>query len=151
MQPAQEGIIQQENKRAKTQTYERNILAELEVLDKKLVSQQEKIDALEQRSMTSKMIDQKENDLRKIRDGKKTCRKSPAKTNHRLLHHGRYWPFECDFLHQNTAGTAHFHDAFDTLIKYDQEVIKAYRRHHRPTCPGDNSARSGKIDIKGFH
>jgi len=45
----QQGILQQEDKIAEAQDTERNILAELEVLDKKLVSQQEKLRDLEEK------------------------------------------------------------------------------------------------------
>ncbi len=31
-----------------------------------------------------------------------------------------------------------FHDAFDVLIKYDQDAIKVFQRHHRASCESNN-------------
>ncbi len=124
----QEGILQQENRQAETQTVERNILAELEVLDRKLVSQQEKIDTLEQRMHDQQeMIDQKENALRKIRAKKKLVEFHLQKRITAYYTMGNIGLFNVTFSTKTLPELLTFHDAFDTLIKYDQEVIKAYR------------------------
>lgn len=124
----QEGILQQENKQAETQSAERNILTELEALDRKLATQQEKIDALEKKiADQQEMIDQKENTLRKIRVKKKLVEFHLQKRMTAYYTMGNIGLFNVTFSTRTLPELLTFHDAFDTLIKYDQEVIKAYR------------------------
>ena len=124
----QEGILQQENKRAETQTTERNILTELEVLDKKLETQQEKLAALERKMRDQQaMIDQKESTLRKIRSEKHIVENHLQKRITAYYTMGNIGLLNVTFSTKSLPELLTFHDAFDTLIKYDQDVIKVYR------------------------
>ncbi len=124
----EEGIIQQENKRAETLSTERNILAELEVLDKKLAAQQQKLDSLEKKMRDQQtMIEQKENDLRKIRTEKHGVESHLQKRITAYYTMGDIGLLNVTFSTKSLPELLTFHDAFDVLIKYDQEVITVYR------------------------
>ena len=128
MNRIQEGILQQENKRAETQTTERNILTELEVLDQKLAAQQEKLAILENRMHDQQaMIDQKENTLRKIRSEKHIVENHLQKRITAYYTMGNIGLLNVTFSTKSLPELLTFHDAFDSVIKYDQNVIKVYR------------------------
>lgn len=124
----QHGIIQQETKIVETQNKERNILAELETLDTKLVSQQEKLEALEiKMSKQQAMIDREENALNKIRSDKLTVEAHLQKRITAYYTMGDIGLLNVTFSTKTLPELLTFHDAFDVLIKYDQEVIKVYK------------------------
>ena len=125
----QEGIIEQEDKRAQTQITERNILAELEILDKKLATQQEKLDDLEKKMHDQQaMITQQENALRKVREKKRSVEKHLQERMRAYYSMGNIGLLNVTFSTKSLPELLTFHDAFDVLIQYDQELIKAYRQ-----------------------
>jgi septal ring factor EnvC (AmiA/AmiB activator) len=124
----QHGIIQQETKIVETQNKERNILAELETLDTKLVSQQEKLEALEKKMSTQQtMIGREENALNKIRSDKLIVETHLQKRITAYYTMGDIGLLNVTFSTKTLPELLTFHDAFDVLIKYDQEVIKVYK------------------------
>lgn len=124
----QHGIIQQETKIVETQNKERNILAELEILDTKLVSQQEKLEALEiKMSKQQTMINREENALKQIRSNKLTVEDHLQKRITAYYTMGDIGLLNVTFSAKTLPELLTFHDAFDALIKYDQEVIKVYK------------------------
>lgn len=124
----QEGILQQENKRAETQTTERNILTELEILDKRLVSQQEKLATLDKKMHDQQvLIDQKENTLSKIRSEKHIVENHLQKRITAYYTMGSIGLLNVTFSTKSLPELLTFHDAFDSVIKYDQKVITDYR------------------------
>lgn len=125
----QEGIIQQEDKRAQSQSTERNLLAELEILDKKLASQQEKLDGLEEKMHEQQsMIAQQENGLREVRSKKQRVEKHLQERMRAYYSMGNIGLLNVTFSTKSLPELLIFHDAFDILIKYDQDVIRAYRQ-----------------------
>lgn len=125
----QESIIQQEDKRAQTQSTERNILAELEILDKKLATQQEKLDSLEKKLHDQQaMIEQQENGLRKVRGEKQRVEIHLQERMRAYYGMGNIGLLNVTFSTKSLPELLTFHDAFDVLIKYDQDVIRAYRQ-----------------------
>ncbi len=147
----QEGILQQENKQAETQTVERNILTELEVLDRKLVVQQGKLDTLEKKMHDQQeMIDQKENALRKIRAKKKIVEFHLQKRITAYYTMGNIGLLNVTFSTKTLPELLTFHDAFDTLIKYDQEVIKAYRETIDQLVRATTALDLEKLVLKDF-
>ncbi len=124
----QKGIVQQEDKIAEAKDTERNILAELEVLDKKLVSQQEKLKSLEDKMNRQQvLIDREEKALSKIRSEKDIVEKHLEKRITAYYTMGDIGLLNVTFSTKSLPELLTFHDAFDVLIKYDQDVIKVYR------------------------
>lgn len=124
----QQGILQQENKITEAQTTERNIFTELEILDKKVVAQQEKLETLERKMREQQvMIEGKESALATIRLDKNTVEEHLKKRITAYYTMGDIGLLNVTFSTRTLSELLSFHDAFDVLIKYDQEVIKAYR------------------------
>jgi septal ring factor EnvC (AmiA/AmiB activator) len=127
IQRLQQGIIQQENKIADTQSTKRNILAELEVLDTKLVTQQEKLDKLEKKmQQQQEMIDKEQKELNKIRSEKIFVENHLQKRITAYYTMGDIGLLNVTFSSKTLPELLTFHEAFDELIQYDQDVIKAY-------------------------
>lgn len=124
----QQGIIEQETKITETQVTERNILAELEVLDTKIVTQQEKLESLRVKIRTQQaMIDQEENALHKIRSEKTIVQDHLQKRIKAYYTMGDIGLLNVTFSTKTLPELLTFHDAFDALIKYDQDVITVYQ------------------------
>lgn len=124
----QQGILQQENKITEAQTTERNIFAEMEILDKKVVAQQEKLETLERKMREQQvMIDRKQSALDTIRLEKNTVEEHLKKRITAYYTMGDIGLLNVTFSTRTLSELLSFHDAFEVLIKYDQEVIKAYR------------------------
>ncbi len=124
----QQGILQQENKITEAQTTERNIFTELEILDKKVVAQQEKLATLEKkRHEQQMMIDSKQSELDTIRLDKQRVEEHLKKRITAYYTMGDIGLLNVTFSTRTLSELLTFHDAFDVLIKYDQDVIKAYR------------------------
>lgn len=124
----QQGIIQQENKVVETQATERNILAELEILDKKLVVQQEKLEMLHNKMQKQQaMIDREEIALKNIRSEKQIVENHLQNRITAYYTMGDIGLLNVTFSTKTLPELLTFHDAFDVLIKYDQDVIKVYR------------------------
>ncbi|WP_459945573.1 murein hydrolase activator EnvC family protein [Desulfocastanea catecholica] len=124
----QQGILQQENKITEAQTTERNIFSELEILDKKVVAQQEKLDTLEKKMREQQvMIDVKQIALDTIRLEKNTVEEHLKKRITAYYTMGDIGLLNVTFSTRTLSELLTFQDAFDVLIKYDQDVIKAYR------------------------
>lgn len=124
----QQGILQQETKITESQITERNILTELEALDTKLVAQQEKLEALELKMRKQQaMIDREENALNTIRSDKFIVKDHLQKRITAYYTMGDIGLLNVTFSTKTLPELLTFHDAFDVLIKYDQDVIKVYQ------------------------
>jgi len=124
----QQGIAKQENKIAENKITERNILGELEALDIKIATQQDKLETLEQKMAHQQaMIDKEEKTLRKISSEKKAVQEHLKKRITAYYTMGDIGLLNVTFSAQTLPELLTFHDAFDVLIKYDQDVIKVYQ------------------------
>jgi len=124
----QQAIIQQENKVTEAQTTERNIFADLEILDKKVIAQQDKLDTLERKMREQQVeIDRQHNALSRIRLEKNAVEAHLQKRITAYYTMGDIGILNVTFSTRTLSELLTFHDAFDVLIKYDQDVIKAYR------------------------
>ncbi len=124
----QQGISEQENKITDTQISERNILSELEIFDTKLVTQQEKLDALEKKMQEQQEnIDKEEKALSNIRSEKYRVEQHLQKRITAYYTMGDIGILNVTFSTKTLPEMLTFHDAFDVLIKYDQSVIKDYQ------------------------
>ncbi len=125
----QQGIIQQKDKFTDTETTKRNILSELEVLDKNLAAQQEKLQTLENKmSQQQALIDKEQNELNKIRLKKIAVEEHLQKRVAAYYTMGHIGLMNVTFSTKTLPELLTFHDNFDVLIKYDQDIIKSYQK-----------------------
>lgn len=124
----QQGIFQQKSKISETQEQERYILAELENLDKRLAEQLEKMDSLnEKEEQQQRLIDKEEIALNKIRHERSAVEAHLKKRITAYYTMGNIGIFNVTFSTKSLPELLRFHDAFDQLIKYDQDVILIYK------------------------
>lgn len=124
----QEGILEKEDQIHETQSKEQNILSELEILDKKLSDQQDKLtDLLGKMEKQQELITREENALAKIRNEKGVVENHLKKRIAAYYTMGDIGLLNVTFSTQTLPELLTFHDAFDVLIKYDQDVIKVFR------------------------
>jgi murein hydrolase activator len=124
----QQGILQKEGQISDTESKEQNILAELEVLEKKIVQQQDKLSQLEAKMKNQQtLINKEEIALSKIRGEKGIVEDHLRKRIAAYYTMGDIGLLNVTFSTQTLPELLTFHDAFDVLIKYDQDVIKVYR------------------------
>ena len=123
----QEGILNQEDQIIETEIKERNILGELEILDKKLAQQQDKLKELEAKMQKQQsQIDREEMALSQTRNDKSIVEDHLKKRISAYYTMGDIGLLNVTFSAKTLPELLTFHDAFDTLIKYDQDVIKVY-------------------------
>lgn len=124
----QQGIDSQENKIHDTENQERNLLLEMEVLDKKLADQQTRLDDLEvQMDDQRALIEKKSVALENIRLKKNVVARHLIKRIKAYYTMGGIGLLNVTFSTKNLPELLQFHDSFDTLIKYDQNVIAVYQ------------------------
>jgi len=124
----QRGILRQEEKVTETQIAERNILSELEALDKKIGKQQEKLQTLEIKMLKQQgMIEREEENLRTIRAKKDIVEDHLKKRITAYYTMGDIGLLNATFSTKTLPELLTFNDAFEVLIEYDQELIKIFR------------------------
>lgn len=124
----QQGILQKEDQISETASKEQNILDELEVLDKKIIKQQEKLSALEAKmGKQQTLINKEETTLSKTSGEKGIVEDHLKKRIAAYYTMGDIGLLNVTFSTQTLPELLTFHDAFDILIKYDQDVIRVYR------------------------
>ncbi len=124
----QQGILQKENQVSETESKEQNILDELEVLDKKIVKQKDKLSELETKMAKQlTLIEKEETALSRINGEKGIVEDHLKKRIAAYYTMGDIGLLNVTFSTQTLPELLTFHDAFDVLIKYDQDVIKVYR------------------------
>ena len=124
----QQGILHKENEISETESKEQNILAELEDLDRKITQQQEKLSQLETKMQKQQaLINKEEIALSKIKGDKGLVEEHLKKRVAAYYTMGDIGLLNVTFSTQTLPELLTFHDAFDVLIKYDQDVIKVYR------------------------
>jgi len=129
IQRLQEGIAAQREQFSETQNRERNLLAELEEIDKRLVEQTEKLKAMEEQSAAQQIvIDQKEMELTHIRAEKEKVQRHLQKRITSYYKMGNIGLLNVTFSAQTLPELLKFHDAYQALIAYDQNVIAIYRK-----------------------
>lgn len=124
----QQGILNKENQISETEFKEQNILAELEDFDRKIAQQQEKLSQLEAKMLKQQtLISKEETALSKIKGEKAVVEEHLKKRVAAYYTMGDIGLLNVTFSTQTLSELLTFHDAFDVLIKYDQDVIKVYR------------------------
>jgi len=123
----QQGIANQENQMAESESKERNILEEMEVIDTKLTKQQEKLRDLEEKMQKQQaLIDQEEGTFERVLEEKAKVEEHLKKRIKAYYTMGDIGLLNVTFSTQTLPELLTFHDAFDTLIKYDQKVFQKY-------------------------
>jgi septal ring factor EnvC (AmiA/AmiB activator) len=129
IQRLQSGIEDQKEGFERTQLKEKGVLAELEELDMQLLKMAERLNELkEQMEMQQKLILTKEVEVEKMRE------KSTKVQQHMQRRIGAYYKLgkidliNITFSTQTLPELLRFHDSFETLIKYDQDLMKRYKK-----------------------
>jgi murein hydrolase activator len=123
----QQGILSKEDEISESTSKEQNILSELEMLDKKIGQQQEKLSSLEQSMRRQQeLIDKEELALTKVREEKRAVEEHLKKRIAAYYTMGDIGLLNVTFSAQTLPELLTFHDAFEVLIQYDQDVIKVY-------------------------
>ena len=124
----QQGILEKEDQIHETQSEEQNILAELESLDKKITEQQDKLAELTKKmEKQQELISREETALVKIKGEKEIVENHLKKRIAAYYTMGDIGLLNVTFSTQTLPELLTFHDAFDVLIKYDQDVITMFR------------------------
>lgn len=112
---------------AESESKERNILEEMETIDSKLSKQREKLKDLEEKMQKQQLlIDEEEGALQRTQEEKSEVEKHLKKRITAYYTMGDIGLLNVTFSTQTLPELLAFHDAFDTLIKYDQEVFQKY-------------------------
>ncbi len=124
----QHGINTHEDKIREEEKKERNLLLELEILDKKLATQHAELKKLQQRMADQQALIEKESRaLAKIHSEKNIVENHLKKRIKAYYTMGDIGLLNVTFSTRTLPELLQFHDAFDTLIRYDQDVIRVYR------------------------
>jgi len=121
------GISNQEEQIKSTESRERNLLQELETLDKNLANQQSRLEELEGRmNRQLSLISDKTKALKTIYAEKQKVEQHLGKRIRAYYTMGGIGFLNVTFSTRSLPELLQFHDAFDKLILYDQNVIKVY-------------------------
>lgn len=108
---------------------ELNLLVELEKLDKKLITQQEKLDSLEVSVLKQQLlIEEEQEKLDALLLKRKKVESHLQKRITAYYKMGDIGMLNITFSTKSLPELLSFHDAFDNLIKYDQSVIANYKK-----------------------
>jgi murein hydrolase activator len=124
----QHGIVEQKNQISDNKTKEHSVLQEIEVLDQKLSAQKNRVAQLTTKVNTQQLlIDREEKALTQIRVERNLVEKHLQKRITAYYTMGDIGLLNVTFSTKTLPELLSFHDSFDSLIKYDQDVIKVYR------------------------
>ncbi len=129
IQRLQEGLAAQREQFSETLNMERNLLKEIEEIDRRLAEQSDKLSALvKQRDSQQALIDQKEQELVDVRVEKEKVQRHLQKRINAYYKMGNIGLLNVTFSAQTLPELLRFRDAFQSLIAYDQNVITIYRK-----------------------
>lgn len=124
----QHGIQQQREQVRQTRQQERDLLAELEDIDVRLFEQQEKLEVLEARMKAQReLISVKGRELNRAQGAKQVVQNHLQKRIQAYYKTGDIGFINVAFSTKTLPELLQFHDAFQTLIRYDRTVIDTYR------------------------
>ena len=125
----QKGINIQEEFILSSKQEERNLLQELAQLDKKLQTQLDKLQALEaEMHKQQKLIDNKEAERQVAEKEKQQVQQHLQKRIRAFYKMGRIGVANVAFSSETLPHMLNFRDSFATLIEYDTDIIKQYRK-----------------------
>jgi murein hydrolase activator len=125
----QEGISLQQEELERTRSQERDLLAELENIDTRLQEHREKLTVLQGRLTAQQdLIAVKEKELNRVKTEKNAVQVHLQKRLSAFYKMGRIGLINVAFSTQTLPELLTFQDSFQTLIKYDQNLIDTYRK-----------------------
>ena len=125
----QHSIVSQETKLAEDRIQERKILAELEQLDLKIESQQSKLEELDVQTIKQQiLIDEELEELASVELKKKKVQQHLQKRISAYYTTGKIGILNVTFSTKTLPELLSFHEAFNTLIQYDKEIILNYQK-----------------------
>ncbi len=129
IQRLQSGLEDQKEGFERTQLKEKGVLAELEELDLQLLKMAERLNELKAQMETQeKLIITKETEVEKVRDKSIKVQQHMEKRIGAYYKLGKIDLINITFSTQTLPDLLRFHDSFETLIKYDQDLMKKYKR-----------------------
>ncbi len=124
----QQGIQRQQEQVKQNRQQERNLLAELQDIDSRLLEQKEKLDVLEDRMRAQQeLIAVKGRELARSRHEKETVQGHLQKRIQAYYKTGNIGFMNVAFSTKTLPELLQINDSFQTLIKYDRQVIDTYR------------------------
>lgn len=124
----QQGISRQQSKIQKTTAEERNVLEDLEILDKTLLKHTHTLKELQQKMIGQKLlIDKESKALEVVKKEKEIVQKHLQKRITAYYTMGEIGLLNVTFSTKSMTELLSFHDAFNALIKYDRNVIHVYQ------------------------
>ncbi len=124
----QQGIRLQQEEMEHTLTQERDLLAELENIDVRLQEHHEKLGVLQGRMTAQQdLITVKEKELARVNADKHMVQLHLQKRLSAYYKMGRIGLINVAFSAHTLPELLSFHDSFETLIRYDQNLIETYR------------------------
>jgi len=125
----QKGINTQENDILTTENEARNLLLEIEILDKKLADRQAKVQKFEKQIVHQHtLIKDKTSKLNEIRSKKRIAAEHLKKRIKAYYTLGNMGLLNVAFSTKGFPDLLQFHDAFNEMIKYDQHITQMYRK-----------------------
>ncbi len=124
----QHGIKRKQEDVKKSLKHERVLLAEIENIDMRLQDQLEKLGVLEKRMTNQKnLIQLKEKELDRAISEKRAVQDHLKKRINAYYKMGRIGVINVAFSTSTLPDLLQFHDSFQALLKYDDQVIDTYR------------------------
>lgn len=123
----QQGISRQESEIEQNEIEEQSVLSEIEEIDNRLGEQQQRLSELTAKMKQQQdLIDREEVALQKLRKEKNIVESHLKKRISAYYTMGDIGLLNVTFSTKTLPELLSFHDSFDALIKYDQDVIKVY-------------------------
>ncbi|SHO45567.1 Septal ring factor EnvC, activator of murein hydrolases AmiA and AmiB [Desulfopila aestuarii DSM 18488] len=121
-------IQEQKEKREETKKSEVNLLGELEDIDKRVKDQQKTVEDFETKVQLQQMlIDLKQEEIQSLQNGRAKMLDHLRKRSGAYYKMGKIGFLNVAFSSQTLPALLKFHDAFQTLITYDKNLIIEYR------------------------
>lgn len=125
----QRGIQEQKSKSEESSKTERNILEELEELDSRLRIQRQKVAELAVKvQLQQVLINLKQEEITGLQSDREAILAHLRKRSGAYYKMGEIGFLNVTFSSQSLPDLLRFHDAFQTLITYDKDVIVSYRK-----------------------
>ncbi len=125
----QQGLKIQQEQALETIAQERNLLAELEVIDARLQEKLAKLRTLENSIATQQeLISTKEQEISDIQIDKQKAQTHLQKRIMAYYKTGRIGIINVAFSAETLPKLLSIHDSFNTLIQYDQNILRRYRQ-----------------------